>query len=226
MATVLIADDERVIRDGLKALLVGEGFSVRTARDGEDALRKVAENRPDLLLLDVMMPKMNGFRVCEEIRRADKLLPVVFLTAKDAEVDQVRGIGLGADDYVSKSAGDEVLLARIRRALARVAALSESASPPHVLRLGAVTVDFDRHRVDEGGQQTQLTTSEADLLRCLASRRGELFSNDAIFSFLRGEGYIGDPATIRMHVMNLRRKLGRAGDMVVNVPNAGYYLVK
>ena len=90
MAEILIADDERLIREGMKALFVGEGFSVRTARDGEDALKKFAESRPDLVLLDVMMPKANGFRACEEIRRRDRLVPIVFLTAKDSEADQVR----------------------------------------------------------------------------------------------------------------------------------------
>ena len=111
MAEILLADDERAVREGLKAMLVGEGFSVRTARDGADALAKFAEKRPDAVLLDVMMPKMNGFMACRQMRELDSLVPVVFLTAKDSEADQVRGMGLGADDFISKSAGDEVLLA-------------------------------------------------------------------------------------------------------------------
>ena len=88
MAEILVVDDERVLRDGIKAVLSGEGFEVRTARDGEEALRKIAEKRPDLVLLDVMMPKMNGFRCCEKIRGTDRILPIIFLTAKDAEADQ------------------------------------------------------------------------------------------------------------------------------------------
>ena len=226
MAEILIVDDERLIRDGMKALFAGEGYSVRTARDGEDALKKIAERRPDLVLLDVMMPKMNGFRTCEAIRRLDGRQPIVFLTAKDAETDEVRGIGLGADDFISKSADETVLLARVRRALERVASLAPSVSSPRTLRLGAVIVDLDRHTVLADGRESSLTSSEFELLRCLASRRGELFSNDDIFSFLRGEGYVGDPTAIRVHVMNLRRKLGKAGDLIVNVPNAGYYLIR
>ena len=100
-----------MLREGLKAMLFGEGHAVRTARDGEDALRKISERAPDLVLLDVMMPKMNGFKTCEEIRKADRAVPVIFLTAKDSEADQVRGLGLGADDYVSKDAGETLLLA-------------------------------------------------------------------------------------------------------------------
>ena len=225
MAEILLADDERAVREGLKAMLVGEGFSVRTARDGADALAKFAEKRPDAVLLDVMMPKMNGFMACRQMRELDSLVPVVFLTAKDSEADQVRGMGLGADDFISKSAGDEVLLARLRRALARADAFAVAGRGGRVLRLGRVRVDIDRRLVEDGGRTETLTASEADLLRCLASSPGEPFSADRILSFLRGEGYVGDPSTVRMHVMNLRRKLGPAGAMVANLQNAGYYLV-
>jgi len=225
MAEVLIADDERSAREAFRATLSSEGFSVRTARDGAEALAKFRERRPDIVLLDVMMPRMNGFVACSEMRAEDPDVPIVFLTAADSEADQVRGLGLGADDYVSKAAGSTLLLARIRRALAR-AERASSAARPRELALGAVRVDLDMRTVSDGGRSAALTASEADLLSLLASRRGEVVSADAIFSRLRGEGYVGDPAAIRMHVMNLRRKLGRAGDMVVNVPNAGYYLVK
>lgn len=225
MAEILLADDERTVRDGLKTLLTGEGFSVRTARDGEEALAKFSEKRPDAVLLDVMMPKLNGFKACEEMRALDPLVPVVFLTAKDSEADQIRGMGSGADDYVSKTAGEEVLLARLRRALSRCEAFTAAGKSARLLKLGRVTVDLDRRTVVGGETPETLTASEADLLRCLASAPGEPFSTDRILSFLRGEGYVGDPATVRMHVMNLRRKLGPAGAMIANLQNAGYYLV-
>ena len=140
MAEILLADDERAVREGLKALLVGEGFSVRTARDGADAVAKFSEKRPDAVLLDVMMPKSNGFKACEEMRALDPLVPVVFLTAKDSEADQIRGMGLGADDFISKSAGEEVLLARLRRALARAEAFTAAGREARVIRLGRVSV--------------------------------------------------------------------------------------
>ena len=226
MQSILLVDDDAAIRRTFRALLEGEGYAVRVARNADDALAKIAEARPDLVLLDVMMPGRNGFAARAEIRKTDKLLPVLFLTALDAETDQVRGFGLGAEDYISKTTGDAELLARVRRALDRAAAYSSAKDEPRTIRLGSVEVDFDRHVVTDGKKSATLTTSESDLLRCLASRRGEMFTADEIFSFLRGEGYVGDPATIRVHVMNLRRKLGRAGDMVCNVPNSGYYLVK
>ena len=112
MAEILIVDDERMIRAGLAQLLSGAGFSVREARDGKSALAAVAERRPDLVLLDIMMPGMDGFEVCEKILASDRDLPVVFLTAKDSESDQVRGLEVGADDFLSKTAGEEVLLLR------------------------------------------------------------------------------------------------------------------
>ena len=171
------------------------------------------------------MPKKNGFAVCEELRRLDPLVPVIFLTAKDAEVDQVRGIALGADDFVSKSAGEEVLLARLRRALERAEGMKARNLAGRILRLGSVEVDLERRTVRDGDSAETLTASEADLLRCLASDPGRPFSADEILSSLRGEGYVGDPATVRMHIMNLRRKLGRAGSMIANLQNAGYYLV-
>jgi len=226
MSSILLVDDEAAIRRTFRVLLEGEGHDVRVARNADEALAKLAEARPDLVLLDVMMPGRNGFAVCAEIRRTDKLLPVLFLTAMDAEADQVRGFGLGADDYISKATGDAELLARIRRALDRSAAYASMHGNARTLKLGAAEVDFDRHVVRDGDKETALTTSESELLRCLASRRGEMFAANDIFSFLRGDGYVGDPATIRVHVMNLRRKLGRAGDMIANVPNAGYYLVQ
>ena len=222
---ILLVDDERTVREGLKTLLESEGFSVSTARDGAVALAKFSQKRPDAVLLDVMMPKLNGFAVCEQIRGIDALVPVIFLTAKDSEADQVRGIALGADDFVSKGASEEVLLARLRRALARSAKIAEGRMTGRTLHLGSVVVDLERRRVVCDGKEELLTASEADLIGCLASAPGKPFAADEILSFLRGENYIGDPATVRMHVMNLRRKLGKAGAMIANLPGGGYYLV-
>ena len=226
MAEILIADDDRLIREGMKALFAGEGFSVRTARDGEDALKKFAESRPDLVLLDVMMPKANGFKACEEIRRLDRLVPIVFLTAKDSEADEVRGIGLGADDYVSKTAGEAVLVARVRRALERAAAIDADVSPPRVLKLGAVTVDFDRLTVSGPGADGRLTRTEADILQLLALRAGSPMTGDELIAALRGEGYACEDGMVYTHVSNLRRKLGPAACLLANDRSSGYRLVR
>ena len=227
MAEILVVDDERVLRDGIKAVLSGEGFEVRTARDGDEALKKIAEKRPDLVLLDVMMPKLNGFRCCERIREMDRILPVIFLTTKDAEADQVRGIGLGADDFVSKSASDAVLLARINRALERMSVIGESvrSASGTTIALGTVSVDWKTFVVTEKGEEIAcLTKTEADMLRFLAAHRGELVVADDIITELRGNGFACEDAMLYMHMCNLRKKLGSAGAMIVNKRGVGYIL--
>ena len=227
MAEILVVDDERVLRDGIKAILSGEGFEVRTARDGDEALKKIAEKRPDLVLLDVMMPKMNGFRCCERIRETDRILPVIFLTAKDSEADQVRGIGLGADDFVSKSASDAVLLARINRALERTNAIGESvrSASGAMIAIGAVRVDMKTFAVTEKGEEiARLTKTEADILKLLDSCRGELVVQDDIITDLRGKGFACEDTMLYMHICNLRKKLGSASSMIVNKRGVGYWL--
>ena len=227
MAEILIVDDERVLREGLKAMLAGEGHRVRTARDGEDALRKISERAPDLVLLDVMMPKMNGFKTCEEIRKTDRMVPVIFLTAKDSEADQVRGIGLGADDYISKDAGEALLLARIGRALERERNFGESMAKRETqpIRLGRVCVDLKSLSVfDSSGEIDRLTKTEADILKLLDSDRGSYFSVERIIGDLRGQGFACTDNMLYSHVSNLRRKLGASGDLISSSRKSGYCL--
>lgn len=227
-AEVLLVDDERSFRDGLKALLSAEGYSVRVARDGEEAVRKFAECRPDLVILDVMMPKMNGFLACEKIRRSDRRVPVVFLTAKDAEVDQLRALGLGADDYVSKSAPESILIARIRRAVERSRDLSAAPRPvaeADIVRLGRVAVNLSTLDVSVSGRPTcSLTKTEADVLRILAASRGRRMTTDELIAELRGAGFACEDTMLYVHVSNLRRKLGPAAEMLSSSRGAGYCL--
>ena len=199
MAEILIVDDERMIRAGLARLLSGAGFSVREARDGNSALVAVAERRPDLVLLDVMMPGMDGFEVCEKLLASDRDLPVVFLTAKDSENDQVRGLEVGADDFLSKTVGEEVLLARVRKALARVARLSTGPAP------------------------SACSKTEADIYRLLSSARGKWFTYREIFNSIRGEGYYGDEGAVRTQMSRLREKLP-PGEKIESKRGFGYAL--
>lgn len=223
MARILLVDDERSLREGLKAVLAGEGFSVRTARDGAEAL-KIFDEGFDLVLLDVMMPKMNGFRTCEELRRISPLVPVVFLTARDSDADEIRGLGLGADDYVSKSACEAVLLARIRGQLAR--SRRRVMASPSRISVGPSAVDFTRLEVEAAdGSVTRLTKTEADILRILAADRGRVFSNDELVEALRGAGYACEDGMIYSHISNLRRKLASSGECIVNDRHAGYRLM-
>lgn len=223
MAEILLVDDERVLRDGMKQILTAEGYEVRTARNGDDAIAKFSEKRPDLILLDVMMPKMNGFRACEEIRKFDRTMPIIFLTAKDSETDQVRGIGLGADDYILKTSSESVLIARIRRALERSMSFD---MPKTVVRLGKVEVDLDRLLVMTDKTQIRLTRTEADVLRILSQERGSFISRSSIVEKLRGTGFVCEDGVVYTHIYNLRKKLGAAASYIVSDHSKGYMLVR
>ena len=229
MSEILIVDDERTIRDGLRTILSGEGYSVRLARDGDEALKKIAERKPDLVLLDVMMPRLGGFPTCEAIRKTDNLLPVIFLTAKDSEADQVRGIGLGADDYIPKACGDAVMLACIRRALSRSKSITEAvgATSGGPIRIGKVTVDPKSYAVLAGKEEiARLTKTEMDLLEILDSSRGTYFKAEELIERLRGQGFTCAESMLYTHVTNLRHKLGPAGGMLASTRFAGYRLLK
>ncbi len=222
---ILLIDDERTLRNSLKDVLAAEGFAVRTARDGLEALKKLAERRPDLILLDVAMPKMNGFAVCAEIRKRDRILPILFLTASESEADQLRAIGLGADDYIVKTTDDSVLIARIRRALERVDSICAEVHGRHQLRLGSLTVDFDAMTVEGHGVSERLTRMEADFLQLLASVPGKCYPLEEIFQAVRGAGSVGEDGAVYASVYRLKRKLGRYGELIDNV-RGGYRLIR
>ncbi len=223
-AEILIADDEAAARRGFCALFEGEGYAVRTARDGEEALAKFRESRPDAVLLDVMMPKMNGIIACAEIRKSDPLVPILFFTAMPSDVGAVRALGLGADDYIDKAKSPEELLARVAAVLRRASVIASDKRDK--LSLGGATVDFATMTASGDGVSAELTKSEALFLRLLASERGRCFSFDEIFAALRGEGYVGDDNAVRCIAKRLKAKLGRAGELIVNARGVGYKLVK
>ena len=223
-AEILIAEDEPSARRGFRALFEGEGYAVRTARDGEEALAKFRESRPDAVLLDVMMPKMNGIIACAEIRKSDPLVPILFFTAMPSDIGAVRALGLGADDYIDKAKSPEELLARVAAVLRRASAVASDKRDK--LSLGGVTVDFATMTASGDGVSEELTKSESLFLRLLASERGRCFSFDEIFAALRGEGYVGDDNAVRCIAKRLKAKLGRAGELIVNARGVGYKLVK
>lgn len=222
-AEILIADDEATARRGFRALFEGEGYEVRTARDGDEAVAKFRERRPDAVLLDVMMPKTNGIVACTEIRKSDPLVPILFFTAMPSDVGAVRALGLGADDYIDKEKSPEELLARVAAALRRANISRPSGA---VLSIGGVSVDFSTMTASGDGISAELTKSEALFLRLLSSERGKCFSFDEIFAALRGEGYIGDDNAVRCIAKRLKAKLGRAGELISNARGVGYKLVK
>ena len=199
MTEILLIDDERVMRDAFQRLLEGAGFAVRTAPDGKRGVAAFAERRPDLVLLDVMMPTLNGYEAAAEMRRLDRETPIVFLSALDSDDDQIRGLEVGADDYVAKTASDSLLLARIRKARARADRFSKSEAPEAMTRM------------------------EADIYRLLDSDRGTYFSYRQIFAAVCGEGYAADEGAIRVHVSNMRKKLP-CGERIVSKRGFGYAL--
>lgn len=222
MTDLLLVDDDRIIRQRYAELFQSEGYSVRTARNGEEALKRFAERRPDVVVLDVAMPRLNGFAVCSEIRRLDASVPVLFLTAHALETNEVRGLDTGADDFLAKDVSESVLLARVRRAVGRANA---EVSPESVLTLGTVSVNLSTFKIS-GGAEEELTRTEADILLLLSTDAERYFSPDELIAALRGQGFACEDSMLYTHISNLRRKLGPAGDAIVSRRGFGYRLVR
>ncbi|MFO7897753.1 MAG: response regulator transcription factor [Planctomycetota bacterium] len=201
---ILICDDEPDVVAGLEHTLAGEGYDVVTALNGKDGLQKAMEEAPDFVVLDVMMPGMDGVAVCEELRRRGVKTPVIMLTAKDTEAEKVRGLEAGADDYVTKPFGTRELLARISAVGRRYAGGKEKIRE---FSFGDVTVDFDHQTVTRGGETTRLSSCESELLRLLVMRRGEAVSREAVLTEVWGYEYPPDTRTIDNHVVRLRQKI-------------------
>ena len=220
-AEILVAEDESAIREGLCALLESEGYTVRAAVDGEDALRLFGECRPDLVLLDVMMPKKNGYAVCSEIRSSDQDVPILFLTAKDGDSDELRGLTLGADDYISKTSSQAVLLARIAAVLNRVRRTGDSSTGD--FDFADWHVDVARFRLESpAGESVELTLREIAILRYLASHPDEILSRDFLLTRFWGVNFDGKESTLSTAIRRLREKLGDAGVRIESVYGSGY----
>jgi DNA-binding response OmpR family regulator len=212
---ILVVEDDPAILAGLTDLLEGEGFGVVTATDGDAALRLHAGEKPDLVLLDIMLPEKNGYDVCREIRRGDPVTPVIMLTAKGEEVDTVVGLELGADDYVVKPFGASELLARIRAVLRRGRPRQNSTeyrgsgggrgSQP--LLFGAVSVDPRTMRGRRGDRSFSVSRRELALLQLFASRPGEVLDRDTLLEEVWGVRYQGTTRTLDQHVAGLRKKI-------------------
>jgi DNA-binding response OmpR family regulator len=206
---ILVAEDDPAILSGVADLLTLEGCSVEAAADGERALELFRELAPDLVLLDVMMPKMNGYDVCRAIRRENPSVPVLMLTAKGEEVDRVVGLELGADDYIVKPFGMAELLARVHAALRR-GALSRtpsSGASPGRLRLGGALVDFGSMTGRRGDVSFTLTPKETALLRCLAENGGRVVSRETLLETIWGIDCEVTTRSIDQHMVRLRQKL-------------------
>jgi len=200
---ILIVEDEPDLLRGLELNIRAEGYTVLTARRGDEGLEQALRERPDLVLLDVMLPGVNGFDVCRELRRKAFDAPIIILTAKAEEVDRVVGLEIGADDYVTKPFGIRELLARIRVRLRRRA----PAGLDPLLRFGDVEVDFDKHEATRRGARVDLTGKEFDVLRLLAQNRGRIVTRDRLLEEVWGYEHYPTTRTVDNHILRLRQKL-------------------
>lgn len=215
-ATVLFADDDRIIRASISDVLQHAGYRVIIAKDGAEAVALHRQERPDLVLLDVGMPKKNGREACEGIRKVDSDVPILFYTAFDEDADQIAGLGCGADDFISKDASPEILLARISSALRR-----KHRSEFGNFMWGAGTVDVAAQRYVEGHHHSSLTIREIELLRHMSANEGAVITKDALLTRLFSINYSGDSRTLDKIVERLRNKLFESSRFLTTVPRQG-----
>ena len=202
--TVLIVEDEQSFVDALSVGLGHEGFRIAVADDGEQALEMFDEVKPDLVLLDVMLPKLSGLDVCRELRRRSKV-PIIMVTARSSEIDTVVGLEVGADDYVAKPYRLHELIARMHAVWRRSGGKSFLAAG--VLNAGGIHLDENRHEVNVRGQLVQMPLKEFELLGYLLANAGHVISRDALIHRIWGEDYVGDTKTLDVHIKRLRSKI-------------------
>lgn len=205
MTRIMLVDDEPLITDSLTYSLRREGFDVKSVGDGSIALQEILDYAPDLVVLDVMLPGMNGLEICRRLR-AQSIIPVIMLTARGEEIDRVLGLEVGADDYLAKPFSFRELLARVRSILRRVE-LDRQVSMMQSINLGNLTLDSTARRVFKSGQEVQLSAREFDLLSCLMKNAGRALSREDLLGEVWGSDWIGDQRTLDVHVRWLRLKV-------------------
>jgi two-component system, OmpR family, alkaline phosphatase synthesis response regulator PhoP len=228
--SVLVVEDEEDIRELVSYNLHREGYQVAGVASGEDALAAVAAKPPDLVLLDLMLPGLDGLSVCRKLKSSPQTdtIPVVMLTAKGEEIDVVTGLNLGADDYIAKPFSPKVLLARVqavlRRAAGRRAAeeLDDQDEQDELLEIHGLAIHSGRHEVSVRGKPVELTATEFRLLRFLAERPGWVFTRQQILDGVHGDSYAATDRAVDVQVVGLRRKLGPAGNYIETVRGVGY----
>ena len=219
--TILVVDDEANIIELAKMYLQNEGYIVESARDGREALTKIKSLQPALVVLDLMLPEVDGWEVCRQVR-SDSDVPIIMLTARSDDVDKIVGLELGADDYLTKPFNPRELVARVRAVLRRYEKSAASTKPIH---LGRVTIDPQRREVTVGGQQLGLRTKEFDLLWTLAEHQGIVLSRNQLLDLVWGYDYYGETRTVDVHIARLRDKLEGSDVVIETVWGVGYKLV-
>jgi DNA-binding response OmpR family regulator len=223
-STILLVDDEDSIQKLLTYPLEREGYRVLQARDGEEALTRFASERIDLVVLDIMLPKLDGLEVCKRLR-AESEVPIIMLTARDDELDKVLGLELGADDYITKPFSIREFRSRVRALLRRASVARQADEGDDVITAEGLTIDLSRRVVEVGGERVQLTYVEFELLRILASHPGRVYSRRMLLEALWGGADYREPRTIDVHVRHLREKLERdpaEPEYILTVRGVGY----
>jgi DNA-binding response OmpR family regulator len=221
MKTILVVDDERNIVDLVRLYLEKEGFAVVAAGDGEEALALVRRHDPDLVILDLMLPRIDGLEVCRQIRRAGDT-PVLMLTARSDDIDAIVGLELGADDYVTKPFNPRALVARVKAILRRTEATNRGGRP---IEVGSLRMDPRRREATVHERRLDLRAREFDLLVALARDPGVVLTRDALLEDVWGTDFPGETRTVDVHVAEVRKKLGEDGPAIETLRGIGYRLV-
>lgn len=222
---ILVVDDEKLLVKGIKFNLENEGYQVDVAYDGEEAMGLAKTNKYDLIILDIMMPKISGIDVCMGIREFSTV-PIIMLTAKSENADKLMGFECGADDYVTKPFNILELKARIR-ALLRRSAISEQQAESSKIQIRDIVIDADRRTVQKNGEYIELTSKEFDLIELFARNPGRVYSRENLLNIIWGYDYQGDIRTVDVHVHRLRDKLENdpsEPDMILTKWGVGYYI--
>lgn len=219
---VLVVDDEKNIVDLATMYLEKEGFGVDFAMDGELALKKVETVKPALVVLDLMLPKVDGWEVCRRVR-AQSQVPIIMLTARSDDVDKIVGLELGADDYLTKPFNPRELVARVKAVLRRAQRPADDEDP---IRLGGLVVDPKRREVTVGGKPVEMRTKEFDVLFVMAQHKGMVLSREQLLNLAWGYDFYGETRTVDVHVAHLRNKLAESGVAIETVWGIGYKLVE
>ena len=214
--TLLIMEDDSNIRELLRLYLEQEGYTIETATDGAEGMRAFKRIHPDLVLLDVMMPQMDGWQVIKEIRASSKT-PVIMLTARSEERDELQGFSLGVDEYISKPFSPKILVARVEALLRRTNAVSAD-----IMNIGGICIDKAAHRVTIDGKEIELSFKEFELLTYFAENQGIALSREKILNNVWNYDYFGDARTIDTHVKKLRSKMGEKGEYIKTIWGMGY----
>jgi DNA-binding response OmpR family regulator len=220
---ILIIEDDKDIIELIKHYLTKEGFALKDAGDGFTGLKKAKAENFDLIILDIMLPEMDGLEVCKELRADPKTvaIPIIMLTAKSEESDKIVGLELGADDYVTKPFSPKELVARVKALLRRTERVPEKEKS---YRYGKLVLDVSKHEVTFGSRTMELTSKEFDLLTCLLRSKGRVLSRDFLMDQVWGYDYFGGMRTVDVHIRRLREKIPELSEAIQTVKNMGYKL--